>query len=181
MDAVHYAPHAPIDVQAWDCDFLACSAYKFFGPHVGILYGKRELLERLHAYKVRPQESVPPFKFETGTLNHEGLAGTRAALEYLSDLGKKFETEWARAFPRFEQRKLRLKCAMAAIQAYEQRLSGELIAGLQAIPGVKIYGITDPGHLPHRTPTVAMRNALAEARADLAALEREIGALGANR
>ena len=86
VDAVHYAPHGPIDVQALDCDFLVCSAYKFFGPHVGVLYGKHDLLDRLPAYKVRPADPRPPHKFETGTQNHEGIAGTLAAVEYLASL-----------------------------------------------------------------------------------------------
>ena len=86
IDAVQYAPHGPIDVQSLGCDFLVCSAYKFFGPHVGILYGKLDLLERLSAYKVRPADDRPPYKFETGTLNHEGIAGTRAAVEYLAQI-----------------------------------------------------------------------------------------------
>lgn len=157
VDAVHYAPHAPIDVQSLDCDFLVCSAYKFFGPHIGVLYGKHELLERLHAYKVRPQEPNAPFKFETGTLNHEGMAGTEAAIAYLSDLGKRFEAEFSNTVKNFSGRRLQLKCAMAAIQAYEKSLSEKLIAGLQAIPGTKIYGITDPARFHQRTPTVALR------------------------
>jgi cysteine desulfurase family protein (TIGR01976 family) len=157
VDAVHYAPHAPIDVQALDCDFLVCSAYKFFGPHVGVLYGRREILEKLQAYKVRPQEMAPPFKFETGTLNHEGLAGTHAAIEYLADLGKNFAGEYAGAFRGFGGRKLHLKCAMAAIQGYERKLSETLLAGLQAIPGLKVYGITAPSRFHQRTPTVALR------------------------
>ncbi|MGH7494870.1 MAG: cysteine desulfurase-like protein [bacterium] len=157
LDAVHYAPHAPIDVQALDCDFLACSAYKFFGPHVGVLYGKREILEGLQAYKVRPQEKNPPFKFETGTLNHEGLAGTKAAIDYIADLGQNVAAEYASAFGTFGGRKLQLKCAMAAIQAYERKLSEKLIAGLHTIPGMKIYGITAPSRFHQRTPTVALR------------------------
>src|SRR5438105_1508723 len=86
LDAVHYAPHGPIDVQDWGCDFLACSAYKFFGPHVGVLWGRRELLERLPAYKLRPVPNVPPDRWMTGTQNHEGLAGAAAAVDYLADV-----------------------------------------------------------------------------------------------
>jgi cysteine desulfurase family protein (TIGR01976 family) len=87
VDAVHYAPHAPINVHGLDCDFLACSAYKFFGPHVGILYGKRQHLERLQPYKVTPAPNEVPSRWETGTLNHEGLAGLVAAINYLTKLG----------------------------------------------------------------------------------------------
>lgn len=152
VDAVHYAPHGPIDVQALDCDFLVCSAYKFFGPHVGVLYGNYEVMERLHAYKVRPQESMPPSKFETGTLNHEGLAGAAAAIEYIAELGRHAGK------PAGEQDRRRdLKMAMAAIQEYERTLSQKLIAGLQAIPGVRVFGITDAKRYHQRTPTVAMR------------------------
>jgi selenocysteine lyase/cysteine desulfurase len=101
LDAVQYAPHGPIDVQALDCDFLVCSAYKFFGPHVGILYGKLDWLDRLSAYKVRPADDRPPGKFETGTLNHEGIAGTRAAVEYLAQISNlKFQTEESGSWPR---------------------------------------------------------------------------------
>jgi selenocysteine lyase/cysteine desulfurase len=157
VDAVHYAPHAPVDVQALNCDFLVCSAYKFFGPHVGVLYGKQAILERLQAYKVRPQEMIPPFKFETGTLNHEGLAGTKAAIDYISDLGQSLTAGHASAFASFRGRKLQLKCAMTAIQEYERTLSEKLLAGLQAIPGLKVYGITAPSRFHQRTPTVALR------------------------
>jgi len=88
VDAVHYAPHGVIDVQAWDCDFLACSAYKFFGPHVGILYGKRRWLEELTPYKVRPCADTLPDRWMTGTQNHEGIVGVSAALEYLATVGE---------------------------------------------------------------------------------------------
>lgn len=157
VDAVHYAPHGPIDVQALDCDFLVCSAYKFFGPHVGVLYGKHEVMERLHAYKVRPQESTPPFKFETGTLNHEGLAGTTAAIEYLAELGRHVDNSAVLQASSWQGRRRDLKMAMAAIQEYERGLSQKLIAGLQAIPGVRVFGITDAKRYHQRTPTVAMR------------------------
>ncbi|MDQ6661126.1 MAG: cysteine desulfurase-like protein, partial [Chloroflexota bacterium] len=95
VDAVQYAPHRPIDVQALDCDLLACSAYKFFGPHMGILYGKYALLDSLTAYKVRPASNEPPEKFETGTQNFEGIAGTLGALEYLAWLGTTYGEEFA--------------------------------------------------------------------------------------
>ncbi|NUM77832.1 cysteine desulfurase-like protein [candidate division KSB1 bacterium] len=157
VDAVHFAPHGPIDVQMLDCDFLVCSAYKFFGPHVGVLYGKYEVMERLHAYKVRPQESPPPFKFETGTLNHEGLAGTTAAIEYLAELGRHVDNSAVLQASSWQGRRRDLKIAMAAIQEYERTLSQKLIAGLQAISGVRVFGITDAKRYHQRTPTVAMR------------------------
>jgi cysteine desulfurase family protein (TIGR01976 family) len=155
VDAVHYAPHGPIDVQALNCDFLVCSAYKFFGPHLGALYGRYELLDQLRAYKVRPADNVPPHKFETGTKSHEGMAGTTAAIDYLADLGAEFGVPFADQYPDFEGRRLQLKQAMAAIRAYERPLVERLISGLQAIPGVTIYGITDPARFAHRAPTVA--------------------------
>lgn len=157
VDAVHYAPHGPIDVQMLDCDFLVCSAYKFFGPHVGVLYGKYEVMERLHAYKVRPQESTPPFKFETGTLNHEGLAGTTAAIEYIAELGRHTGEGVNLQTSIWQGRRRDLKIAMSAIQEYERGLSQKLITGLQAIPGVRVFGITDVKRYHQRTPTVAMR------------------------
>lgn len=149
IDAVQYAPHALIDVQALDCDFLACSAYKFFGPHEGILYGKYDLLDRLPAYKVRPAKDRPPHKFETGTQNHEGIAGTLAAVDYLAGLsGSAHESAGRRA---------RLSAAMEAIEAYERDLVSRLIAGLEQISGLRIYGITDPSFFDRRVPTVAFR------------------------
>lgn len=150
VDAVHYAPHGPIDVKALDCDFLACSVYKFFGPHLGALYGKREHLERLHAYKVRPASDEIPYRWETGTQNHEGIAGAAAAVEYLAELGRSLS-------PNSQTRRAALLAAMTAIQAYEQELSNLLIPGLMQIPGIKIYGITDAARFQGRTPTVGIR------------------------
>jgi cysteine desulfurase family protein (TIGR01976 family) len=158
VDAVHYAPHGPIDVQEIDCDFLVCSAYKFFGPHAGVLYGKREVLEKLPPYKVRPQESTPPNKFETGTLNHEGLAGTMAAIEYLADLGKSYGDMKSERLDHYHGRRRDLKLAMHAMQPYERELSSKLLAGLKSISGLKIYGITDEKNFSHRTPTFAIRH-----------------------
>ncbi|MGN6380682.1 MAG: cysteine desulfurase-like protein, partial [Gaiellales bacterium] len=126
VDAVHYAPHGPIDVGELGCDFLVCSAYKFFGPHVGVLYGRRELLERHRPYKVRPAADEPPHSWETGTINLEGIAGTAAAIAYLQGLG------------------------MRAVRAYEQELTERLLDGLAAIPGVTLYGTRA---LERRVPT----------------------------
>jgi cysteine desulfurase family protein (TIGR01976 family) len=147
IDAVQYAPHGPIDVLALGCDFLVCSAYKFFGPHVGILYGQLGWLERLSAYKVRPADDRPPYKFETGTLNHEGIAGTRAAVEYLAQISN--------LKSQISNRRERVVAGMTAIKEYEQRLSARLISGLQQIEGLKIWGITDPSRLNRRVPTVS--------------------------
>jgi len=158
IDAVHYAPHGPIDVQRLDCDFLVCSAYKFFGPHVGILYGKYELLDKLPAYKVRPAPNNLPGKFETGTQNHEGIAGVLGAIEYLEWLGETFGGDYQEAYTgRYEGRRLRLKQAMAAIRAYEFELSRALLDVLEETPGLTLYGIRDPRLLEQRAPTYAFR------------------------
>jgi cysteine desulfurase family protein (TIGR01976 family) len=147
VDAVQYAPHGPIDVLALDCDFLACSAYKFFGPHTGMLYGKYHLLEELKAYKVRPAHNEPPHKFETGTQSFESIAGVHGALEYFEWLG-----EQVGGGP---TRRQRLLAALTAMQEYEQTLSRALITGLSAIKGLHIWGITDPAQLDQRVPTVS--------------------------
>lgn len=152
VDAVHYAPHGPLNVQALDCDFLACSAYKFFGPHVGILYGKREHLTRLRPYKPRPAPEEIPYRWETGTQNHEGLAGLVAAIAYLTELGQRIS-------PAATQRRQALMTAMVVIQEYERSLSEQLIPHLLEIPGLTLYGITDPSRFAWRTPTVGLRMA----------------------
>jgi cysteine desulfurase family protein (TIGR01976 family) len=145
LDAVHYAPHGVIDVQAWGCDFLACSAYKFFGPHVGVLWGRRELLESLPAYKVRPSPNALPDRWMTGTQNHEGLAGVVAAVGYLASLGG---TEGSR--------RERLVRAMTAVRAYEANLALRLLRGLAERPRFRVWGITQPERVAERTPTVAI-------------------------
>jgi selenocysteine lyase/cysteine desulfurase len=154
LDAVHYAPHAPIDVQDWGCDALACSAYKFFGPHVGILWARRELLEELPAYKLRPVPDTLPDRWMTGTQNHEGIAGVTAALDYLADIGVRspaFET----ALPSLSGRRMQIHAGLAAIQAYERELGKKLLEGLARRPRFKIWGIIQPGQLHQRVPTVS--------------------------
>ncbi|MBD1850850.1 cysteine desulfurase-like protein [Leptolyngbya sp. FACHB-711] len=150
IDAVHYAPHGSIDVKALDCDFLACSPYKFFAPHAGVLYGKAELLNRLYPYKVRPAANTSPDRWETGTQNHEAMAGVTAAIEYLADLGRKVD-------PQSADRRAALVAAMNAIQQYEADLAKYLIAELLQIPGLQFYGITDFDRIQWRTPTVSIR------------------------
>jgi cysteine desulfurase family protein (TIGR01976 family) len=147
LDAVHYAPHASVDVQEWDCDFLACSAYKFFGPHVGILWGRRELLESLPAYKVRPAPDSLPGRWMTGTQNHEGLAGVAAAVEYLREVG---------AANPARDRRSQLRASLTAVQAYEAGLGRRLLEGLAARPRFKVWGIQDPARVGERVPTVAL-------------------------
>jgi cysteine desulfurase family protein (TIGR01976 family) len=154
IDAVQYAPHGPIDVQALDADFLVVSAYKFFGPHLGLLYGKFEHLDRLAAYKVRPAPKDPPGKFETGTQNHEGIAGLLGAIEYLASIGERYGTHHNPG-DSFKGRRLQLKQAMHAIQQDEIALSAALIDMLQQIPGLHIWGITGKDELHRRVPTVS--------------------------
>jgi cysteine desulfurase family protein (TIGR01976 family) len=157
LDAVHYAPHGPIDVQAWDCDFLACSAYKFFGPHVGILWGRRELLEELPVYKLRPVPETLPDRWMTGTQNHEGLAGVLSAVDYLADVGKKHGGA--------ADRRSVLRAGMTAIQTHEAELAKRLLQALADRPRFKVWGITDRQKLAQRVPTIAItladRNAAA--------------------
>lgn len=155
VDAVHYAPHGPIDVTALDCDFLACSVYKFYGPHMGALYGKSKVLEKLEAYKVRPAPGSPPEKFETGTLNHEGLAGTIAAIDFLASIGEKYGLCYRDDLRAFKERTLLLKMAMTAIKSDEAELFMHLFNGLQTLRGIKIYGLRDRERFDRRTPTVA--------------------------
>ena len=155
IDAVHYAPHGPIDVQAINCEFLVCSTYKFFGPHLGALYGRYTLLDALPAYKVRPADNVPPGKFQTGTPNYEGMAGATAAINYLASVGQRFGGQYDSQFAEFKERRRDLKIAMASIRSYESELCHRLIKGLLDIPDLSIYGITDPARFNERVPTVS--------------------------
>ncbi|MDX1389121.1 MAG: cysteine desulfurase-like protein [Acidobacteriota bacterium] len=146
VDAVHYAPHGAIDVRAIGCDFLAVSSYKFFGPHAGQLFGKRDHLERLRAYKVRPADNRLPDRWETGTQNHEAMAGVTAAIDYLASLGGAGGT-----------RRERLAGSFAAIREYESGLARRLLDGLRSIRGVRVYGISDTNRLDERVATVSIR------------------------
>src|SRR5215208_7581762 len=157
VDAVQYAPHGPIDVQKLDCDFLVSSAYKFFGTHAGILYGKHDLLEKLSAYKVRPATNKLPGKFETGTQNHEGIAGVLGAIEYFEWVGKKFGSEYAAGLGGYQGRRLELKKGMASIHAYEIELGRALLSALGSVPGLRVYGLTDENRLPDRVATFSFR------------------------
>lgn len=150
VDAVHYTAHGAIDVRRLDCDFLTCSAYKFFGPHVGVLYGKRSHLAQLQPYKVQPAPNQVPGRWESGTLNYEGLAGLTATMAYLAELGR-------RVSPLVSDRREAIRAAMTAIQVYERELSHILIEGLLQIPGLTLYGIQDPARFAWRTPTVGIR------------------------
>lgn len=147
VDAVQYAPHGFIDVAALGCDFLACSPYKFFGPHLGIVWSREELLERLHPYKVRPQVDELPTKFETGTPQIELYAGLTATVDYLAWLGSQAGAGG--------DRRRRIRAAFEASAAWEVRLARRLIDGLQSFDGVSICGLTDPSDAGARVPTVS--------------------------
>ena len=150
IDAVHYAPHGPIDVRSLDCDFLVCSTYKFFGPHMGVLYGKRELLRELTPYKLRANTNEVPFRWEWGTLNHECIAGITACVDYLADLGRQLN-------PGAASRRSLLTAAYRGIAQHERDLMERLIRGMMSIPKLKLYGISDPRRFDHRCPTLAIR------------------------
>jgi cysteine desulfurase family protein (TIGR01976 family) len=163
VDAVHYGPHGLIDVAALDCDFLVCSTYKFFGPHMGVLFGKREHLQRLRPYKVRPLTDAIPNRWEWGTLNHECIAGITACVEYIADLGRhadptsRKERETWGTQPQATPRRAAIVAAFESIHRHEHALMNRLIAGLSQIPQLKIYGITDPSCFAWRCPTLAVR------------------------
>src|SRR5579863_1777189 len=168
VDAVHYGPHGLIDVAALDCDFLACSTYKFFGPHMGVVYGKREHLKRFRPYKVRPNTNAIPNCWEWGTLNHECIAGIEACVEYIADLGRRSLSEQRVPHPtrvslggnsesQPSTRCAAIEAAYAAIHEHERSIIERVMSGLKAIPGLKIYGITDPAHLNERCATFAVR------------------------
>ncbi len=150
IDAVHYAPHGPIDVRELDCDFLACSPYKFFAPHLGVIYGKKEHLSRLRPYKVRPADATAPFCWETGTQNFEAIAGVIAAIDYLATIGA--------AVSSGNSRRQNLSTAMDLIKEYEKSLSKRMITGLKDIAGISLYGIADleSAALNWRTPTFGL-------------------------
>jgi cysteine desulfurase family protein (TIGR01976 family) len=149
VDAVHAAPHLVIDVAALQADLLAVSPYKFFGPHLGMLYGRRELLEQLDAYRVRPAGDVPPGKWETGTQNHEALAGLLGTFGYLERLG----AAYGDAHEAGADRRGRLRAAVSAIHARERELSLLALDRLGAIPGLRLYGLADPDRVAERVPT----------------------------
>jgi selenocysteine lyase/cysteine desulfurase len=150
IDAVHYGPHGLIDVRDLDCDFLACSTYKFFGPHMGVLYGKREHLKRLQPYKVRANTEAVPNRWEWGTLNHECIAGINACVEYLEELGRHADAG-------VSSRRDAIRAAYKAVQTHERGLSECMLRGLAEIPKLKVYGIADPKRVAERCPTFAIR------------------------
>ena len=155
IDAVQSVPHVPTDVQAIGCDMLACSAYKFMGPHQGVLWGRREVLEQLHAYQLRPAPQVIPGNFETGTPSFELMAGTTAAVDYYDWIGETMAESYMDRFDNFSGRRQRVHAALASLFDYERGIASRLIDGLQSLPGVTVRGVTDPDRMDHRVPTVA--------------------------
>lgn len=154
VDAVHYALHGPLDVKDIDTDFLFCSAYKFFGPHIGVLYAKKERMEALRTIKVGEQEDWAPLKFETGTLNHEGIAGAAEAVEFIADIGRKYEADFMDKLAGLEGRRRAVVAGMLALEAYEQPICDYFLEELAKIEKVKVYG-PPKGH--PRTSTVSFR------------------------
>jgi len=154
IDAVQSVPHVSTDVQDLGCDFLVCSPYKFFGPHQGTLWGRRELLESLEPYKVRPATGRIPGCFETGTQNHEGMAGTAAAVDYFAWIGETMATAFHAQNDRFEGRCKFVHAAMDCLFDYERGLAQHLIDGLRTIPGLHVHGITAADAMDRRVPTV---------------------------
>jgi cysteine desulfurase family protein (TIGR01976 family) len=148
VDAVQSAPHILSDVQELGCDFFVCSAYKFFGPHQGILWGRRDVLEKLAPYKVRPAPAELPWCFETGTQSHEGMAGTAATVDYFAWVGETMAGASG-------DRRAQLKAGLELLFDYEKQLADRLIAGLKSIPGVRVLGISDPNASDRRVPTVS--------------------------
>jgi selenocysteine lyase/cysteine desulfurase len=165
IDAVHYGPHGLIDVAAIDCDFLVCSTYKFFGPHMGVLYGKREHLSRFRPSKVRPNTNAIPNCWEWGTLNHECIAGIEACVGYIADVGRHVTESCGDSRPAspssearpISNRRLAIQAAYVAIWQHEQELTERTMTGLTSIRGLKIYGIIDPARFHDRCPTFAVR------------------------
>jgi cysteine desulfurase family protein (TIGR01976 family) len=150
IDAVHYAPHGAIDVRALDCDFLVCSPYKFFGPHMGTLYGKRERLLQFKPYKVRPATDALPDRWETGTQVQELIAGIGTAVDYLAELGRRQDAS-------AKDRRSALLAAYRATRQHETVLLGRLIEGLLAIPKLRFFGIRDPKRFHERCSTISIR------------------------
>lgn len=149
VDAVHLAPHRLMDIAAWDCDFAVFSVYKVFGPHLGMLWGKRDRLRELRPYQVKPASDALPDRWMTGTQNHEGIAGALAAIEYLEELGRKVA-------PGGSSRRAALGAAYDAITAHEQELVARLLAGVAEIPRLRVWGIRDPERVGERAPTVSL-------------------------
>lgn len=155
IDAVQFAPHGFIDVQDLGCDFLVCSPYKFFGPHQGVLWGRKDLLESLHAYKVRPAPNDASGKFETGTLSHEAMAGTTAVVNYFAEIGQNMAQAHMDKHSMYPERRAYIRAAFDLLRGYEDQLTLRLIEGLRGMNGVTIQGITNPDDIARRVPTIS--------------------------
>jgi cysteine desulfurase family protein (TIGR01976 family) len=157
VDAVQLAPHRPIDVAALECDLLVCSAYKFFGPHVGVLWGRRDLLADVTPYKVRPAPDSGPDKFETGTQNHEGIAGVAGAVEYFKAVATELAPAEVIAAHAGKREGVRLvHGALDWLARHEDGLTRRLLDGLETLPGVRVHGVTSRNRLDRRVPTVSI-------------------------
>jgi cysteine desulfurase family protein (TIGR01976 family) len=156
VDAVQFAPHGAVDVQDLGCDFLVASAYKFYGPHQGVLWGREELLNSLPAYKLRVVKDVSPGRYETGTQSLEGQAGTHGALEYMQWVGTTMGQEHLNDNPSHRQRTREIHAGLKAMAIYDRMLVAHLITGLQRLPGIEVRGITNPERFTHRVPTVSI-------------------------
>jgi len=176
LDAVHYAPHGVIDVQNWNCDYLVCSGYKIFAPHMGFLWGKRELLEALPTFR---EDFIPdeiPGKIEVGTFVYENVAGMNAAVAYLEELGRNLVADSLSASSR-----QRLVAAMEAIRVYEATLSAEILRSLAKLEDVTVYGIREPSQLTQRVPTICFNlNGVPPARVAASCAENGIGVRDGN-
>lgn len=159
IDAVQSVPHVPTDVQSIGCDMLACSAYKFMGPHQGVLWGRREVLDQLHAYQLRPAPQEIPGNFETGTPSFELMAGTTAAVDYYDWIGGSMARDYLSSYDAFDGRRQRVHAAMALLFDHEKAIASRLVGGLQSLPGVTVRGVTDPERMHRRVPTVAFTHA----------------------
>ena len=156
VDSVQFAPHGVIDVQEIDCDFLVCSPYKFFGPHLGVLWGRHSVLSEIHPYKLNAASDDLPDRFETGTLNYEGMAGVSAVMDYFEWIGGEFcDPQTLQSYSHFEKRRQYICAAMDFCFEFEKPMARYLIEGLNAMKGVHILGITDPGAMDRRVPTVS--------------------------
>lgn len=152
VDAVHYAAHAPIDVKAIGCDFLLSSVYKFFGPHVGAMYANKEALSKLKTLRVEPARPQPPYRIETGTLNHEGIAGATAAVNFVADAGEKFAENLSEGLKGLEGRRRDVVAGLLVFDRYEEKLTRFLMDGLSGLREVRLYA-PPSGH--PRTSTVS--------------------------
>lgn len=173
VDAVQSAPHIATDVQQIGCDFLVCSAYKLFGPHQGVLWGRRELLESLEPYKVRPSPTELPWCFETGTQSHEGMAGTGAAVDYFAAIGATMGDAYRASWSHFDGRRQHVHAAMDLLFDYEKKLARYLIDGLESLSGIKIQGPSNTAADDRRVPTVSFTHERVSSSSIAAALAKQ--------